>query len=898
MFITFGAIRPLPAKSISLKEMLYYYDEFLLPKKGPMKKTLLLIGCVCVLVGLTPDVRASHIVGGEMSYECLGGDQYLITLKVYRDCYNGLAGYDNPTNIFIWNSNCQLISTLPVPFPGSDTLDNNPGNPCLIVPPGICVEEAVFTYTVTLPANSGGYTMAYVRCCRNNLIQNILDPSNTGGSYIATIPDTSLAECNSSPIYNNFPPTVICVNQPFSFDHSATDADGDSLVYELCAPYIGGDAFNPYPNPPTCPPYPFVTYVNPYSATDPMGGSPPLTIDPQTGLMTGTPNTEGNFVVGVCVKEYRNGELLSEHKRDFQFNVVECTPAVTAATPPVINNCAAYTVTFENNSNGGDTYHWDFGVPGSADTSNLFQPTYTFPDTGVYTVTLIVNPGTTCGDTTTATVYIYPTLNVSMAAPDGCEGNPVQFYDQSSSAFGVIDTWGWNFGDGGTSNLADPLHAYANTGTYTVTFYAQNDLGCVDTITETVVIYPSPETEIVPDDTIICSLDAIQLFASGTGNFAWEPDYNLSNNNVANPMASPDVTTTYTVTLSNQFGCFDQDSVTITVFDSVGVYAGNDTTICPGGAVQLNGQGGLVFQWTPSSGLSDPTIPNPVATPQTTTTYVLNSSIGSCTGSDAITIVVKPFPTVNAGPDVSICGGETIQLLATGCTDYSWSPPAGLSDPNIANPLANPSATTTYTVSATDDNSCPIVVTDEVTVSVIPIPTIFTSPDTSIILGTCTDLFAAGGSVYQWNPGSGLDNPNSQTPIACPTELTTYTVTITTSDGCVYYDSVTIDIRLDPILVFPTAFSPNDDGKNDFFRPVILGLARINELRVYNRWGEEVFSISGVDVAGGPLPTDLSWDGKYKGEEQPVGVYVYYLSGVATATGKTIDRKGDITLVR
>jgi gliding motility-associated-like protein len=868
-----------------------------------MKKNLLLIGSFCVLLFLSADVRASHIVGGEMSYECLGNNQYFITLKVYRDCYNGLAGYDNPTNIFIWNASCQLISTLPVPFPGSDTLDNNPGNPCLIVPPGICVEEAIFTYTVTLPPTPGGYTMAYVRCCRNSLIQNILDPSNTGGSYIATIPDTSLAECNSSPIYNNFPPTVICVNTPFTFDHSATDPDGDSLVYELCAPYVGADAFNPYPNPPTCPPYPFVTYVNPYSASNPMGGSPPLAIDPATGWMTGTPNTTGNFVVGVCVKEYRNGELLSEHKRDFQFNVVECTPSVVASTPTVINNCSAYTVNFENNSTGGNTYHWDFGVPGlTNDTSNVFQPSYTYPDTGVYTVTLIVNPGTTCGDTITATVYIYPTLHVQMAAPDGCEGNPVQFYDQSTTAFGDINTWGWNFGDGGTSSVQNPTHSFANTGTYTVTFYAETDLGCVDTIVETVVIYPSPTTEAIPDDTTICALDAIQLFASGTGNFVWQPDYNLSNNTIANPMAGPDVTTTYTVTVSNQFGCFDQDSVKITVFDSVGVFAGSDTTICPGGSVQLNGTGGLVFQWTPSAGLSNPTIPNPVATPQVTTTYVLNSSIGSCTGSDDITIFVKPVPVVFAGDDQTICGGEFVQLLATGCTDYSWAPSTGLSDPGIPNPIANPSVTTTYTVSATDVNACPIIATDEVTINVIPEPQIITSPDTAIILGTCTNgMFVSvipAASSYQWNPAIGLDNPASETPVACPTDPTTYVVTITTAEGCVYYDSVKVDIRLDPILEFPTAFSPNDDGKNDYFRPVILGLARLNEFRVYNRWGEEVFSRTGLDVAGGPLPVSDSWDGTFKGKEQPVGVYVYYLTGIASATGKTIDRKGSVTLVR
>jgi hypothetical protein len=182
---------------------------------------------------------------------------------------------------------------------------------------------------------------------------------NTGATYLGFIPDTSVAVCNSSPYFNNFPPTVICVDQGLEFDHSATDPDGDSLVYGLCDPYLGADMLNPYPAPPLPPPYGFVTFVSPYSAADPMGGNPPMAINPQTGLLTVTPQTLGQFVVGVCVTEYRNGILVSEHKRDFQFNVTSCQPSVIASIPSVINDCSSYQVTFENNSFGGTTYHWD-----------------------------------------------------------------------------------------------------------------------------------------------------------------------------------------------------------------------------------------------------------------------------------------------------------------------------------------------------------------------------------------------------------------------------------------------------------------------------------------------------------------------------------------------------------
>lgn len=872
-------------------------------KKRPMKKVVLLLGLVSSLALLSQNAFASHIVGGEMSYACLGDNQYQITLKVFRDCYNGQAPFDNPTTVTIYyTATAQLYTTVNISFPGSDTLNNNPGNPCLIVPPGICVEEADFVATITLPPVAGGYTLIYARCCRNLLVQNLLDPTNTGAADIATIPDTSLAACNSSPYFNNFPPTVICVNQPFTFDHSATDPDGDSLVYELCAPYTGGDALNPYPVPAPPPPYGFVTYntsVYPYSATDPMGGNPTMSIDPVTGLMTVTPNTIGNFVVGVCVEEYRNGQFLGEHKRDFQFNVVECTPSVVASIPNVINNCSSFTVTFENNSFGGNIYHWDFGVPGMTnDTSNLFSPTFTYPDTGVYTVHLYVNPGTTCGDTATATVYIYPTLTGAMAAPDGCEGNPVQFYDQSTTTYGTINSWHWSFGDGGVSTAQNPSHSYADTGTYTVQFIVGTNMGCVDTVTETVVIYPSPSTNATPNDTIICSLDNIQLNASGTGNFNWQPNYGLSNNNISNPLASPDVTTTYTVTVSNQYGCYSQDSVKVTVFDSVSVFAGNDTTICPGGAVQLNATGGQVFLWSPANGLNNPNIHNPIATPSSTTTYVLTSSIGSCTGSDAVTIFVKPVPHVTAGADQTICQGSSVQISASGLTSYSWSPAASLSDPNISDPIASPITTTTYYVTGADSNACPILVLDSLVVNVLQEPAITIHPDTSIILGTCVDLYVTGGATFQWMPGTGLDDATSSNPVACPTDSTVYHVFITTAQGCTYEDSVIVGIRLDPIVIFPTAFSPDGNGKNDIFRPVILGLAHLDDFRVFNRWGELVFERTGLDVAGGPLAPSDSWDGTFKGKDQPVGVYAYELKGTATATGKSIERKGTVTLVR
>jgi hypothetical protein len=168
-------------------------------------------------------------------------------------------------------------------------------------------------------------------------------------------------------------------------------------------------------------------------------------------------------------------------------------------------------------------------------------------------------------------------------------------------------------------------------------------VGCVDTITQTITIFDSPTVLATPHDTVICYLDVVQLNASASGasNYNWQPNYNLSDPNSSSPVAGPDVTVTYTVTVSNSFGCIAQDTVHITVYDTIIASAGIDTTICPGSSVQLNGSGGINYNWSPATGLNNPNISNPIATPAQTTTYVLNTSVGSCSGTASVTVFCK-----------------------------------------------------------------------------------------------------------------------------------------------------------------------------------------------------------------------------------------------------------------
>jgi gliding motility-associated-like protein len=513
--------------------------------------------------------EATHIIGGEITYRHLNNFNYEITLKIYRDCHSGNAAYDNPTSVTIFNSAGQVVTLLNITFPGSRVLPIVSVSPCLIPPTDVCVEEAIFIDTINLPPIPGGYQLSYERCCRNQSIKNILNPLSTGATYYTIIPDTAVVVSNSTPKYNNFPPIYICANEQLDFDHAATDPDGDSLVYELCTPYLGADNINPYPTPAHAPPYNFVTYNPGFSSNNPLGFDPitgsPLTIDPQTGFLRGRPNQLGQFVVGVCVSEYRKGVLLSVNKRDFQFNVTNCPPVSVASLPSNIKECG-YTISFQNQSVNAFNSFWDFGDPTTlSDTSLLFSPSYTYPDTGDYNVTLIVNKGLICADTATSVAHIYHTIDgADFSSGNVCIGDPVQFDDISILSEGPEVSRLWYFGDGNTDTIKNPLHTYTAAQNYIAVLIAYNKNGCTDTARKTITIHPLPIPN-AGNDTLVCDGISFQLHGSGGGSYAWNSTPDLSCSNCSNPIASPVNSIYYTLNVTSLFGCVAKDSILVSV---------------------------------------------------------------------------------------------------------------------------------------------------------------------------------------------------------------------------------------------------------------------------------------------------------------------------------------------
>ncbi|MBL7939518.1 MAG: gliding motility-associated C-terminal domain-containing protein [Flavobacteriales bacterium] len=443
---------------------------------------------------------ATHIIGGALYYDHLGGDQYRVMLEIYRDCGPGNVsgtGFDAAATIGVFGGDGTFISYQALTFPGAQLVEVDLDNPCLTAPPTICVELAVYTGTFDLPARPDGYHLSYQRCCRTPTIINIAGAQDAGLTCTVRIPP-AINGTNSAARFTQYPPAVLCLDEGLEFDHSATDADGDSLVYELCSPYNGGSQADPIPLP-LPPPYTEVEWSNGYSDAYPMDADPGIAIDPGTGLLTVRPSLSASYTVAIRVKEYREGVLLSETRRDFRFDVVPCQNEVTALIAPQSSSspdqfCAGLVMDFENISPTGQTWHWDFGETNSLyDTSSVESPTWFYSAPGTYLVTLVANPGLTCTDTTQAEFQVYPTPGVFFELPTAaCGGLTTEFVALGGFSSGA--TFAWDFGpDAIPQTASSPIVnvELPPTGVHTVSVTV-TDHGCVGSHTEEVLVNPVP----------------------------------------------------------------------------------------------------------------------------------------------------------------------------------------------------------------------------------------------------------------------------------------------------------------------------------------------------------------------------------------------------------------------
>ncbi len=867
-----------------------------------MKSILLLVSCFL----LAGPVFARHGKGGSITYEytgtglAAGTSKYRITVKHYIDCA-GTQFIEPVSFVGIFNAGTfARVSTLSIPESNRITIQKTNFDPCINQPPTVCYVVVTYIQETELPDNTEGYVLAEQECCRIGGIINIQNSSNYGITNLNIIPGVIngvVYRTNNSPVFAQKDTVVICHDSYFSLDFSATDKDGDLLKYEFSAGKTGGSAQIRQPNPPASPPYSDLLYQGSFSAAQPLGNR--VSINGNTGMISGiAPSTLGSYIVSVNVSEYRNGILIGVSKKEVQVTVADCSLSA-ALLKPIYNKCDDATFQFQNLSfsTNVSSYHWDFGVlNNTTDISTAPAPSYTYADTGTYTLKLRVTSVAGCEDSTSATVLVYPGFQSDFKVTGSCFQSPFLFNDYSYAKYGTVNSWLWEFGDSyaasNSSILQNPLHQYGATGAYTVSLIAGSSKGCADTTSATILVSDKPFLSLAFKDTLICSIDTLTLHANGNGNFSWTPAATIINTNTASPSVFPKTTTKYIVTLDEK-GCIDKDTVTVNVLDSITVNLPPNVTLCRNDSIVLNPfSEGLQYRWLPNTGLNNSLIKNPKAAPLTDTRYQVVASLGKCQATAFIIVKVVPYPQAAAGNDTTICYGTFVQLnAAIKGSSFNWSPAASLQNTGTLSPIARPLQTTSYVLTVYDTIGCPKPSRDTVRISVFPRINAFAGNDTLIVAGQPLQLNASGGTTYSWSPNTFLNNTLMANPVSLPNaSIDSITYLVRVSNGaCFANDSIKVTVFKTAADIFvPSAFTPNGDGNNDLLRPIPVGIKNLETFKVYNRWGQLVFS---THVFG------QGWNGMINGIPQQSGAFVYLAIGTSYLDKKIV-RKGTVLLVR
>ncbi|MEY4106425.1 MAG: hypothetical protein RL181_767 [Bacteroidota bacterium] len=497
-----------------------------------VKKFLLHAACVIGLLA-TACVRsyAGHIIGGEITYRCLGftgndsmskSRRYRFTMKIYRDCLSAGSQLDSSpgstttASVTIYAAGqANRPTVFYLPAPKTTRIQPDPGNKCVDVPQNVCVEEGLYDFETDLSILEEPYIITYQRCCRNNTITNIRSPERSGATYTVELSAEAQKSCNNSPVFRFFPPIALCAGLPFSVDHSGTDTEGDSLVYELCPSLLGGGENTTLPtsgtgiapDPDLPPPYTAVNYVTPtYGSMQPLGASSRLQINPQTGALSGTPMQMGQFVVGVCMSEYRKGQLLTRVLRDFQFNITRCdanvvanpgTDSVNASGQFLLQQCGPTQVTLTNKSAKREfitAFRWEFDTPTGTLSSAEWDGKFAFSTPGMYSGRLLLNPGLQCADTALIALNVLPSATADFGiSTDTCRHQPMAFENRSNTGGRAVKSYTWDFGDGTpTDATASPTHLFGKTGVFQVKMQLLTVDGCKGEVQKRISYFPLP----------------------------------------------------------------------------------------------------------------------------------------------------------------------------------------------------------------------------------------------------------------------------------------------------------------------------------------------------------------------------------------------------------------------
>lgn len=464
---------------------------------------------------------------------------------------------------------------------------------------------------------------------------------------------------------------------------------------------------------------------------------------------------------------------------------------VTVKIAPEINLgldqflCVGKSVTLNENS-GLENASANWFPTTGLNNANILSPVAQPGETTSYTIRLEENG---CVATDEIVINVIPNNFASVSKNVSiCKGGQAQL----SATGGINYTWS-PAGSLNNSSINTPVASPTASTVYEVAIEDKN--GCIDKEKVEVNVGSKLNVKLKDEFTICKDGNGVKLNAEGAFIYAWQPTTGLSAVNIANPVANPSNTTTYTLTASDG-ACTATETVTVNVEDqSLTAYAGEDVTICAGDTIQLKASGGIGYVWTNPESLSNHTINNPLAAPTETTTYtVTTANIYSCTDFDEVTVFVKEGDKeLSVSPPQKICQGEDAQLTINYIQgyEYKWLPASSLNNPNIYNPIATPETATVYEVEVTNLEACKFTYT--VVVDVVNLDAVSAGDDLIICKDETIELNATGSESYMWNTDATLNNLNIPNPLASPLNSNNYVVQLQ-RNGCSKIDTVFVEV--------------------------------------------------------------------------------------------------------
>lgn len=608
--------------------------------------------------------KASHVPGGNITYENIGPNTFVITLTLFEDC--GTAFTSNlPETIDITN-NCGLSFSSTISLPNiifqqevsqlcSASLPASECNGGSL--PGVYMH--VWQDTITLPGPCDSWIFSYSSCCRNS--SNNLNGTSSD-YYWESVLNSNTAPSNTSPQITSQPIPYYCVNQPVVYNFGVYEPDGDSLVYSLINALTGSGTSAPY--------------QAGYTGTSPING---INIDPSTGEITFTPNMVGNFVVAVLIEEFdTNGNLVGSIIQDFQFEIVNVAgcgnnnPVPPAGGLSNFNSTAVLSGPYSIQACEGDNICFDI----------------------VFTDAVSANG-------TIDSIYI--NSNIAQLFPGGTITQNTYFSPASATVcFDVLP----------------------GSNPFSTISFDVNDNACpIVGISSAAVGVTVISSTYAGQDVTMCQGVGTQLVSTGGSNFNWavisgDPiniGSNFSCNNCPNPIANPAFTTVYEVTSNLSGGCTNTDTVEVTVVPDFTYYSVQSSTgTCLNSNVQFNTtpnpSGAYTYQWTPSSNLNSATIPNPIFNSGVPGVYDLELTITSslgCVKVDTLSVDViaaySPNITLSASDTNILCGDSVFFDIDLGGGIPAVSGPSNLTSfagPFTQNTLNNNGCTSSNTATA------------------------------------------------------------------------------------------------------------------------------------------------------------------------------------------------------